>query len=219
MPYSPPRVCSFPGCSVAVEGGGRCPAHRRADYTTDRKRRGSRSARGYDERWYRIRRMHLAREPLCRHCGERGRLTPATEVDHILPLRSGGTHADENLQSLCKRCHSRKTRSESLCAEYAQCAESRPRSVSASPRAVDRPAVGVGGLRVFGSASRRPPILCVGDLRRSGATDGAAPRYGMVPFGHEAIRRGPPGGGGGESLRELLQTAATPARVRPQVLT
>ena len=33
----------------------------------------------------------------------------ATEVDHIVPLRQGGTSEADNLQTLCKRHHSRKT--------------------------------------------------------------------------------------------------------------
>lgn len=45
----------------------------------------------------------------CVKCGARGRL----EVDHITPLRDGGAPYDlSNLQSLCAKCHSRKTRLE-----------------------------------------------------------------------------------------------------------
>jgi len=39
-------------------------------------------------------------------------LVPATEVHHIVPLDKGGSNADENLQALCKPCHSRHTLSE-----------------------------------------------------------------------------------------------------------
>ncbi|MCB0080444.1 MAG: HNH endonuclease [Caldilineaceae bacterium] len=53
--------------------------------------------------------MQLRREPLCRHCRERGQTTAATEVDHIKARRDGGSDAFDNLQSLCKSCHSRKT--------------------------------------------------------------------------------------------------------------
>ncbi|WP_366141808.1 HNH endonuclease signature motif containing protein, partial [Propionivibrio sp.] len=35
--------------------------------------------------------------------------TPATDVDHIVPIRRGGTNKHENLQPLCHACHSRKT--------------------------------------------------------------------------------------------------------------
>ena len=33
----------------------------------------------------------------------------ATEVDHIQPLSRGGGHEWDNLQALCKSCHSKKT--------------------------------------------------------------------------------------------------------------
>lgn len=53
--------------------------------------------------------MVLRREPLCRRCG-----AEASQIDHIVPLRRGGTHAAENLQALCHSCHSRKTRTEDM---------------------------------------------------------------------------------------------------------
>ncbi|WP_443019268.1 HNH endonuclease [Sphingomonas sp. 22R3R2A-7] len=49
-------------------------------------------------------------EPLCRHCTERGLVTPAVEVDHIKPKALGGEDLLENTQSLCKACHQEKTR-------------------------------------------------------------------------------------------------------------
>ena len=57
----------------------------------------------YGSGWNRIRRWVLANTPLC-PCGR-----PATDVDHITPLRNGGTHDVRNLQALCHSCHSRKT--------------------------------------------------------------------------------------------------------------
>jgi 5-methylcytosine-specific restriction protein A len=53
--------------------------------------------------------MVLRGEPLCRRCGE-----AASQVDHIVPLRKGGTNSEENLQSLCHSCHSRKTITEDM---------------------------------------------------------------------------------------------------------
>ena len=107
--------CSAPGCPGRATERGRCEEHQRPDprkaeqaVAYDRWR-GSASSRGYDARWQRLRLMALAREPLCRRCKERGVVTAATLVDHIRPLRSGGTNSDSNLQSLCVACHAEKT--------------------------------------------------------------------------------------------------------------
>lgn len=69
----------------------------------DEKPRPSASAQGYGRTWQRLRLMVLREEPLC-PCGK-----PATEVDHILAKAKGGDDSRENLQGLCKSCHSRKT--------------------------------------------------------------------------------------------------------------
>lgn len=61
--------------------------------------------------WQRLRRAKLSLNPLCETCEDQGRITPATDVDHIKAIRSGG-HAFpevEGLRSLCHSCHSRKT--------------------------------------------------------------------------------------------------------------
>lgn len=58
-------------------------------------------------RWQRLRAVVLSQEPLCRHCNERGIVTPATDVDHV-----SGDPSDnrpENLAGLCHACHSLKT--------------------------------------------------------------------------------------------------------------
>jgi 5-methylcytosine-specific restriction protein A len=58
--------------------------------------------------WTWARSEQLAREPNC-FCGE-----PATAVDHVVPVAEGGADLDPaNLQSLCRRCHGRKTQAES----------------------------------------------------------------------------------------------------------
>ena len=72
-------------------------------------RRKPSSKRGYGGSWRRWRLMVLAEEPLCRECLAAGRVTPATDVDHIVPLADGGTNERGNLQALCHSCHSRKT--------------------------------------------------------------------------------------------------------------
>ena len=50
--------------------------------------------------------------PLCVMCSARGRISAATEVDHIMPLYKGGTDDDANLQPLCHDCHANKTRAD-----------------------------------------------------------------------------------------------------------
>jgi 5-methylcytosine-specific restriction endonuclease McrA len=44
------------------------------------------------------------------HCDAKGRVTPATELDHIIPLHKGGEDNDpDNWQGLCAECHKDKT--------------------------------------------------------------------------------------------------------------
>jgi len=86
-----------------------CPEHRREQRRRFDATRVSPSKRGYGRRWEKIRAMHLGAEPLCRECTAAGLVVAATEVDHILPLVQGGTNDDDNLQSLCRVHHSRKT--------------------------------------------------------------------------------------------------------------
>jgi 5-methylcytosine-specific restriction protein A len=68
----------------------------------------------YGARWKQLRAAQLWREPLCRHCQEQGRITAATDVDHIEPHKGNLVlfYAPANLQSLCHSCHSAKTAKE-----------------------------------------------------------------------------------------------------------
>lgn len=66
--------------------------------------RPSAAKRGYGREWRAIRAAFLAEHPSCAACS-----TAATEVDHIVSLRSGGSNAASNLRPLCKPCHARKT--------------------------------------------------------------------------------------------------------------
>ena len=113
MPTSPAHACRNLGCPGLVRGGvcsecGKAPAAIGA-VLYDRAR-GSSSARGYDRHWSRVRLAHLRSEPLCRICASYGNVTAAELVDHIQPINDGGAVLDDaNLQSLCGRCHARKT--------------------------------------------------------------------------------------------------------------
>lgn len=63
--------------------------------------------KGYrDPAYYRERQGCLNRaKGRCERCGKPGKL----EVDHIVPLRDGGTNTRSNLQALCSTCHNAKT--------------------------------------------------------------------------------------------------------------
>lgn len=111
MPQRPGSACQRPGCGGLVRDGS-CsvcgPVRRQRDQVTD-ERRGSSAQRGYGGRWQRVRLMYLRAHPLCVACELAGRVTPATDVDHIVPKRWGGRDAEDNFQSLCHACHTRKT--------------------------------------------------------------------------------------------------------------
>jgi 5-methylcytosine-specific restriction protein A len=70
-------------------------------------------------RWRAVRRMKLARDPLCETCEAHGLTVLATDVNHTPSLRAivlRGTYEDayrlEALQSLCRSCHNRVTAGE-----------------------------------------------------------------------------------------------------------
>lgn len=119
MPYRAAHPCAKPGCPE-VTNARFCPKHaaeavaKKAE--DDRKYnrfRGSASARGFNY-WWRMRsKAYLAEHPICadpegEHAAS-GRVTLATEVHHIVDKANGGTDDDDNLQALCKPCHSRIT--------------------------------------------------------------------------------------------------------------
>lgn len=75
-------------------------------------------SRGYGAAWVKKRKFVLARDNgLCVPCGKSGRLTIATEVDHIVSKANGKRkgmsdaviESDTNLQSICNECHKAKT--------------------------------------------------------------------------------------------------------------
>ena len=59
----------------------------------------------------RNRRMFM-RNPLCVMCEREGKVTQATEFDHIMPLCDGGSESEANLQGLCHAHHLAKSKTE-----------------------------------------------------------------------------------------------------------
>jgi len=63
--------------------------------------------------WRRLREAVLKRDGyLCQPCKREGRITEATEVDHLVNLAEGGTDDSSNLQGICAGCHKVKTQME-----------------------------------------------------------------------------------------------------------
>lgn len=94
-----------------------CEQHKKQEKVSSReydKQRGTATQRGYDSRWRKARKTFLSRNPLCKHCEEEGRLTPATVVDHVVPHKGDKVlfWDKDNWQPLCTRCHNRKTAKE-----------------------------------------------------------------------------------------------------------
>lgn len=110
MPNAAPRPCTQPGCGALVhDGTGRCPKHPRAAWakkTTATKRVTGRRLQAMRER------LFMA-SPLCVECERLGRVTLATQRDHVIPLAEGGSDDDDNVQGLCHACHDAKSKKES----------------------------------------------------------------------------------------------------------
>jgi hypothetical protein len=113
MPISPPKPCSQPGCGALVhDGTGRCALHPKASGYN--KIKLSRHQRGYGYAWEKLRAIVLRRDGgLCVPCKSVGVFKVGNSVDHIIPKSQGGDDSLENLQTICKACHTVKTAFES----------------------------------------------------------------------------------------------------------
>ena len=102
MPRKPKKPCSYPGCPNLTETK-YCEAHKALEptlYTVGSKNPFYRS---YE--WKKKRSEFLLNHPFCVLCGREAKI-----VDHIVPITLGGaTLDDENLQSMCWSCHSKKS--------------------------------------------------------------------------------------------------------------
>lgn len=64
--------------------------------------------------WRKLRAVKISQQPFCEECLKSGKYVSANVVDHIVPINQGGEPlAFDNLQSLCNRCHNKKSSSES----------------------------------------------------------------------------------------------------------
>lgn len=102
-PQRAPKPCLRPGCPNTTRG-------RYCDEcsTEHERQRGSAAARGYGRRWRKLRKMILARDPVCTIC----EAAPSTQVDHIIPKVKGGTDDPTNLRGTCRSCNAKKAATE-----------------------------------------------------------------------------------------------------------
>jgi 5-methylcytosine-specific restriction endonuclease McrA len=64
--------------------------------------------------WRKVRKAFKIKNPLCVYCLKNDIVTPMKVVDHIVPIKAGGDPLKEsNLQSLCEKCHNKKSANES----------------------------------------------------------------------------------------------------------
>lgn len=117
------KYCAYIGCRELVPlGQAYCEKHAELAMKHEKERQRnadkrrvfdgkSASKRGYDRQWNRISQRWRAQHPFCEECRRMGRLTLAECVDHIIPHKGDASllYDLNNLQSLCWKCHSRKT--------------------------------------------------------------------------------------------------------------
>ncbi|MCK9479285.1 MAG: HNH endonuclease [Firmicutes bacterium] len=104
MPYKPKKPCRQTGCPNLTHKT-YCERHEKLN------RRESAYERGYTNKWQKQSKLYLKQNPLCVQCQSKGKLVMATVVDHITPHRGNAQlmWSKSNWQSLCKRCHDKKT--------------------------------------------------------------------------------------------------------------
>lgn len=101
-------------CGVLHTLRQRCPASLRAKWRRQQAQRAPHHVWYSSPVWRALRAQALTASPWCAACLADGRYTPATEVDHVTPHRGDWTlfTDSDNLQPLCRPCHSRKTMAE-----------------------------------------------------------------------------------------------------------
>ena len=111
MSISAPKPCTHPGCGVLVrDGSGRCTKHPKPAWAKPVQA----TKRITGRRLQQLRAELFRRAPMCAECERQGRITLASQRDHIKPLTEGGTDTEDNVQGLCETCHDAKSLQERL---------------------------------------------------------------------------------------------------------
>ena len=115
MPTKPKKPCKHQGCP-RVTNNQYCDQHAKLHIND----RANSYERGYNSRWQKASKRFLLKKPFCVGCEGKGKLTPATVVDHIKPHRGDKIlfWDESNWQPLCKSCHDTKTMTEDRYQEF-----------------------------------------------------------------------------------------------------
>lgn len=106
MPNKPKHPCVYPGCPETTNQGAYCPLHAKQIKANYEKTRETATARGYDTRWARLRKMTLARHPMCQCSQCKGHDKAANLIHH-----DNGNPKDNrevNLIAYNDNCHNKQ---------------------------------------------------------------------------------------------------------------
>lgn len=107
MPRKPKRPCSYQGCPNLTDGRF-CEEHlKQENRRYEKYERPYDAHKRYGRAWQKVRDSYVREHPFCELCFKNRVLVSVEQVHHIKPIAEGGTHARENLISLCKSCHSK----------------------------------------------------------------------------------------------------------------
>lgn len=109
MANRPKYPCRHGACAALLDYPGYCEKHARSW-----EKRADSPKRITGRRLQKMREQLFRDHPLCAECLRHGRITPATQRDHIVPLTEGGTDDTSNEQGLCDDCHEVKSQREAL---------------------------------------------------------------------------------------------------------
>lgn len=113
MPIAAPKPCNKNGCPNLTQGR-YCDDHKDENNTYKKQhdsKRPNANQRGYGAKWRKARAIFLMSNPLCENHAEKGQTVRASVVDHRIPHKGDMIlfWDQSNWQSLCKRCHDKKT--------------------------------------------------------------------------------------------------------------